>query len=203
MVAVINTATDTVAGDIKVGPAPRQVVFSPDGSRAYVTTETGVAVIDTASGAWSGRSRTRPGRRASRSARTGRRCTSRTRTPGLWVISAATGQVTARIPAGAEPYAVAVSPDGSRVYVTDMNSDTVSVLATATLHAVATVPVGRLPGSVAVTPDGSQVWVGNNLTGNISVINPATDTVSATISGGSGTATLLAAPLGIAFTKAG
>jgi YVTN family beta-propeller protein len=56
---------------------------------------------------------------------------------------------------------------------------------------------------VAVTPDGSQVWVGNNLTGNISVINPATDTVSATISGGSGTATLLAAPLGIAFSKAG
>jgi YVTN family beta-propeller protein len=45
--------------------------------------------------------------------------------------------------------------------------------------------------------------VGNNLTGNISVINPATDTVSATISGGSGTATLLAAPLGIAFTTAG
>src|SRR5580693_5901214 len=78
-----------------------------------------------------------------------------------------------------------------------------SVLATASLHTVATVPVGRLPGSVAVTPDGSQVWVGNNLTGNISVINPASDTVSATISGGSGTATLLAAPLGIAFTKAG
>ena len=84
-----------------------------------------------------------------------------------------------------------------------MNSDSVSVLATASLHTVATVPVGRLPGSVAVTPDGSQVWVGNNLTGNISVINPASDTVSATISGGSGTATLLAAPLGIAFTKAG
>ena len=54
---------------------------------------------------------------------------------------------------------------------------------------------------MAVTPDGSQVWVGNNLTGNITVINPPTDTVSATISAAR-TATLLAAPLGIAFAPA-
>ena len=67
----------------------------------------------------------------------------------------------------------------------------------------ARIPAGAEPYAVAVTPDGSQVWVGNNLTGNITVINPPTDTVSATISGGSGTATLLAAPLGIAFAPAG
>jgi len=55
-----------------------------------------------------------------------------------------------------------------------------------------------------VNRDGSQVWVGNDLSGNITVINPATNTVTTTISGGgSGTATLLAAPLSIAFTKAG
>jgi YVTN family beta-propeller protein len=54
-----------------------------------------------------------------------------------------------------------------------------------------------------VNRDGSQVWVGNDLSGNITVINPATNTVTTTISGGSGTATLLAAPLAIAFTKAG
>jgi YVTN family beta-propeller protein len=45
------------------------------------------------------------------------------------------------------------------------------------------------------------VWVGNVLPGNISVINPATNAVTTTIQGGSGTATLDAAPLGIAFTK--
>jgi YVTN family beta-propeller protein len=71
------------------------------------------------------------------------------------------------------------------------------------LRTIATVHVGRLPEAVAVTPDGRQVWVGNDLSGNITVINPATNTVSTTISGGSGTATLLAGPLGIAFTKAG
>jgi YVTN family beta-propeller protein len=34
---VISTATDTVTGKITVGSGPRQVVFSPDGRRAYVS----------------------------------------------------------------------------------------------------------------------------------------------------------------------
>ena len=33
-----------------MGSGPRQVVFSPDGTRAYVTTETGIYVISTAAG---------------------------------------------------------------------------------------------------------------------------------------------------------
>ena len=117
----------------------------------------------------------------------------------LWVISAATGRVMDRIAAGAQPYAVAVTPDGGTAYVTDMNSDSVSAISTSTLRTIATVPVGRLPEAVAVTPDGRQVWVGNDLSGNITVINPATNTVTTTISGGSGTATLLAGPLGHRF----
>ena len=96
-----------------------------------------------------------------------------------------------------------MTPDGGTAYVTDMNSDSVSAISTSTLRTIATVHVGRLPEAVAVTPDGRQVWVGNDLSGNITVINPATNTVTTTISGGSGTATLLAGPLGIAFTKAG
>jgi YVTN family beta-propeller protein len=57
----------------------------------------------------------------------------------------------------------------------------------------------QLPASVAITPDGSQVWVANLASGNVTVINPATSTVSGTISGGTGTATLNAAPPGISF----
>lgn len=85
-----------------------------------------------------------------------------------------------------------MSPDGSTLYVTNPNAGDVWAIRAAT----------GLPGSVAVTPDGSQVWIGNNLSGNISVINPATNAVTSTISGGAGTATLDAAPLAIAFTKA-
>lgn len=49
-VSVINTATNTVIGLIPVGPGPRGIAITPDGSRAY-TGNTGnntVSVIDTA-----------------------------------------------------------------------------------------------------------------------------------------------------------
>ena len=46
-VAVIGAQTNAVTGNIVVGSGPRQMVFSPDGTRAYVTTETGIYVITT------------------------------------------------------------------------------------------------------------------------------------------------------------
>ena len=49
-VAVINTATNTVIGTVKVGANPAGIALSSDGSRAYVTNSSGntVSVIDTA-----------------------------------------------------------------------------------------------------------------------------------------------------------
>jgi phospholipase C len=41
-------------------------------------------------------------------------------------LNPATGQVTRTVRVGAEPYAVALSPDGSRACVADMNADAVS-----------------------------------------------------------------------------
>jgi YVTN family beta-propeller protein len=116
--------------------------------------------------------------------------------------------VIAGIPAGAEPYSVAVTPNGSTAYVTDMNSDSVMAINTATGRPAANIAVGELPGSVAVTPDGSQLWVGNVLDGDITVISPATNTVVGTIDGAPGvapppnsTGTLDGAPLGITFVE--
>jgi YVTN family beta-propeller protein len=49
---------------------------------------------------------------------------------------------------------VAVTPDGSRVYVANRNSGTVSVIDTATNTVVGSpIPVGGLPMGVAVIPD--------------------------------------------------
>ena len=47
------------------------------------------------------------------------------------VIDTATNTVTATIPVGAAPFAVAVSPDGGTVYVANIDSDNVSAIATA------------------------------------------------------------------------
>ena len=56
---------------------------------------------------------------------------------------------------------VAVTPDGTHVYVTNRASDTVSVIKTANRAVVATIPVGNYPTGVAFTPDGTHVYVTN------------------------------------------
>jgi trimeric autotransporter adhesin len=48
------------------------------------------------------------------------------------VIASATNTMTASIPVGSAPLGVAVTPDGSKVYVANYSSNSVSVIATAT-----------------------------------------------------------------------
>src|SRR5438270_468762 len=75
------------------------------------------------------------------------------------------------LPAQAQPFA----------YVTDANSNTVSVIDTATNTVVATVPVGVTPGGVAITPNGAFAYVTNENSSTVSVISTATNTVVATV----------------------
>ena len=76
------------------------------------------------------------------------------------VIDTATNKVVATVPVGSFPFGVAVTPDGTHVYVTNSDS-TVSVIKTATNTVVKTISVGSLSltGGVAVTPDGTKVYV--------------------------------------------
>jgi len=107
------------------------------------------------------------------------------------VIETASNMVTATItPSGpSRPVGVAVTPDGSRVYVTnqlfDPASATVSVIATATNTVTAYIPVGIEASGVAITPDGRKVYVVNTRDNTVSVIATATNTVIATIPVGS------------------
>jgi YVTN family beta-propeller protein len=95
------------------------------------------------------------------------------------VIDTATNTVVGSpITVGIEPWGVAVTPDGSKVYVTDLSSNNVSVIDTATNTVVGSpIPVGSQPYGVAVTPDGSKVYVANVGEDTVSVIDTATNTV--------------------------
>ena len=77
------------------------------------------------------------------------------------VIDTATNNVTATVNVECGPIGVAVSPDGTKVYVTNAYSNTVSVIDTATNNVTATVPVGSYPWGIAVNPDGTKVYVAN------------------------------------------
>lgn len=90
--------------------------------------------------------------------------------------------IVATVPVGANPYAVALSPDGARAYVVNEGSNSVSVVATATDTVTATVAVGASPVDVAVSPDGSRAYVTNAGSDSVSVLDTATETVTSTIS---------------------
>jgi YVTN family beta-propeller protein len=103
------------------------------------------------------------------------------------VIDVVTNSVTASIPAGDVPGYIAVSPDGTKIYVTNWRSNNLSVINTLTNTVTASVSVGNEPRGVAVTPDGKKVYVANSASysedyeGNVSVIDTATNTVTATV----------------------
>lgn len=99
------------------------------------------------------------------------------------VINTVTHLVTATIPVGTGPGNESVTPDGSKVYVSNSLSNTVSVINTLTNTVEATVPVGNFPNGISVSYDGSEVFVSNVNDNTISVISTATNSVTATIPG--------------------
>lgn len=85
-----------------------------------------------------------------------------------------------------EPNGVAFMPDGSKAYVANTVSGTVTVIRTAirngviqkpTLH----IPVGTEPYGLVLTPNGKYLYVSNARSNNVSVIDTSTDKVITTI----------------------
>lgn len=167
---VIDTATNTVVTLIPFpsDSGPLGIALTPDGRRAYVTS----LFPDSVRG-------------------------------GLSVIDIATHTEIAHISSddpngvGIFTSAVAITPDGTRAYVTDGGG--VSVIDTATITVIASLPVGGTsPFGVAITPDSKRAYVVNHGSSSVSVIDTATNTVITTImlAPGSG-------PVGIAISPNG
>jgi len=69
------------------------------------------------------------------------------------VINAINGKTIATVPVGTAPQAEAVSLDGKRLYVANVNSANLSVIDTRNDTVTTTVAVGNSPASVATQPD--------------------------------------------------
>ncbi len=102
------------------------------------------------------------------------------------VIDTATNTVTATVNVGNYPSGAAVTPDETKVDVTNYNSNDVSVINTTNHSAYASVNVGTHPFGVAVTPDRTKVYVTDYGNNNVSVINTATNDVEAVVPVGNG-----------------
>jgi YVTN family beta-propeller protein len=97
------------------------------------------------------------------------------------VIDTATDTVTATIPVGAQPYGLAVTPDGKTAYVSNQGASTVTPIDTATNTAGTPIPVGGAPRQIAITPDGSTAYVANMSSASVTPINTATNTAGTSI----------------------
>ncbi len=97
---------------------------------------------------------------------------------------------------GSNPKGVAITPNGAYAYVTNYDSNTVSVISTVTDTVTATIPVGNHPLAVAVAPNGAYAYVTNRGDSTVSVISTATNTVISTIPVGT-------SPISVAVTPNG
>jgi YVTN family beta-propeller protein len=113
------------------------------------------------------------------------------------VIDTATKQVVGKpIEVGAQPFSLAVTPDGRYVYVANYGSDDVSVIDTASRQTIGTpIPVGPAPGVIAIAPDGKTAYVTDLAAEEVSVIDLQTKVAHSI--------PLKGEPYGVAFTPDG
>jgi YVTN family beta-propeller protein len=162
---IINLSTDVVT-QVSTGGFPYTTVATKDGSTVYVSnwggrlpvkgdlTDGSNPVVVTSNGLPSNGT--------------------------ISVYSTGAGTVTSTIQVGLHPSAMALSPDGSTLYVCNSTSDSISVISTATNTVVDTIPVqpyseaplGTEPNAIAVSADGTTLYVANGANNSISVIQP-------------------------------
>ena len=163
-VAVIDTATRHVT-EVEVGNYPYTIVLAA--GKVYVSN-------------WGGR-RARPG--DTTYGQFPVVLDPRTGIPSsgtVSVLDAANARVLRHIDVGLHPSALAVSPDGRRLFVANANSDSVSVIDTGADRVTATLnvrlfrsaPLGSSPNALVVSRDGKTLFVANAANNAVAVLSP-------------------------------
>jgi YVTN family beta-propeller protein len=78
------------------------------------------------------------------------------------------------IKTGAGAHGMAISRDGSRIYVSNRLDGSLSVLDPGRRRTVAKWRIGGSPDMLQTTPDGRQLWVSNRFSHTISVVDTTT-----------------------------
>lgn len=190
-VDLIDVASGKSRATLPTGDGPHEIAVSPDGATAVVSNYgrrdapgSSLTVIDLASDRVAGTvdlgRHTRPHGLAwldeSRLAVT---------TEGsrhLLVVDPARAAVLAEIETAQEvSHMVAVTPDGSRAFVANIGSGTVTVIDLEAARKITDIVTGEGAEGIAVSPDGAEIWVTNRSADTLSIIDPESLEITASI----------------------
>jgi len=206
-VSIINTGTNTVTATVAVlGTFPEGVAVSPDGTKVLLTLRAGtsagdiddgvVEILDTATNAVIAQIPTLPGPVGVVVAPDNSKAyvvnNNFNATANLLQIDLTSYSITNSIAinsAGEGPFTLAISPDGTQLYVTSNagpggGPGLFQVVNLASSAVTTALTLGDDPSGTAVTPNGAQVYVTNSDDGTVSVISTATAAITATINVG-------------------
>src|SRR5580765_9019575 len=152
---VINGDTQAVMATAPLGKRPRGIQASPDGKSLYVA----LSGSPPAGPGVDPKTLPPPDRNAD----------------GIGEVDADTYKLKRIIHAGADPEQLAVSADGTRLYVANEDTETLSVVDVASGKVVAAVKVGEEPEGVTIRPDGKVVYVTSEGDGAVFAIDTETN----------------------------
>jgi YVTN family beta-propeller protein len=136
---IIDVSNATVAGTIKLGKRPRGIAASPDGTRLYVA----LSGSPSAGPGVDEKTLPPPDRSAD----------------GIGVVDIKARKLVKVMKSGTDPEQLAVSHDGTRVFVANEDAGQLTVIDTDSGNIVDTFKVGDEPEGVSVHPNGNIVFV--------------------------------------------
>jgi YVTN family beta-propeller protein len=197
-----SVATPTVGGTVFVGPTPGYLEMAPNGTYGYIANRGAnvLTVFDAVRGVVTGTIPVRDGgpqfvafspdgNRAYVSIFNAERTVNE-----VGVLDTATGAFTAHIPVGVRPFALVVSPDGSKVYVPNHDSGGITVIDAATNAVIGSIQVAPNPHWLAVSKDGKRMYAANHESNLVTVIDTSNNAILATIPVGQSPHSIVAHP---------
>lgn len=191
-VTSISTADNTVLATIPVGTGPAWAVASPDSTRLYVvnggsgtvsvidTTKDALATSTTNSNTGTVTVGTSPNY-AVFDVKNQRVIVTNTASDSISVINADPNSpqyldvTNVALPVGSAPQSVTALNDGTRLYVADTATNTVSVVNGLSLTVSKNIPVGTKPVWIASDQESTRVFVANHDSQDVSAISTLTD----------------------------
>lgn len=188
-VSIVELATGNVLGALPTGGEPEGVTLSPDGKFVYVTSENDgtVTVVDTAAA------------KVIKTIKVGRRPRSVEFLPdgsrayvtnendaALTLVDAVRLEPLRTIPLGegTKPMAMAITKDGSKLFVSTGRARKVLVLDTATEQITASFEVGQRPWGIALSPDEKLLFTANGPSNDVTVVEVASQKIIRRIKAG-------------------